>query len=98
MSCKARVVAFSCFRPVPACYRRQVTTTRAREFPVFIPQLTGGARRRVVAGRLFFPCYLQETAPRRRAGSHVAAAAMDHYLTRCRRRPPFGTHSARPCF
>ena len=36
-------------------------------------------------GRLFFSCYLQETAPRRGSPSHVAAAAMDHYLTRCRR-------------
>jgi hypothetical protein len=27
-SCKARVVAFSCFRPVPACYRRQGEPTK----------------------------------------------------------------------
>src|SRR5262249_42603847 len=28
-SCKARVVAFSCFRPVPSCYRWQIGATRA---------------------------------------------------------------------
>jgi hypothetical protein len=27
-SCKARVVAFPCFRPVPACYRRQGEPTK----------------------------------------------------------------------
>src|SRR5262249_43217885 len=44
--------------------------------------LTRHAKRRVVAGRLFFPCYLQETAPRRGSPSHVAAVGADHYLTR----------------
>src|SRR5262249_57820210 len=28
-SCKARVVAVPCFRPVPSCYRRQVVPTQA---------------------------------------------------------------------
>ena len=27
-SCKARVVAFSCFRPVPSCYRRRGEATK----------------------------------------------------------------------
>jgi len=84
-SCKARVVAFPCFGPVPSCYRRQVTATRARAFLVYIPPLTGHEKRRVVAGRLFFSCYLQGNTGPRTSPSHVADAAVHHYLTRCRR-------------
>jgi hypothetical protein len=58
--------------------------------------LRAKARPQVVAGRLFFPCYLQEntekTAPRG-SPSHVADAAVHHYLTRCRRGHGRGTIS-----
>ena len=39
----------------------------------------------VVAGRLFFSCYLQGNTGPRASPLHVADAAVDHYLTRCRR-------------
>jgi hypothetical protein len=37
-------------------------------------------RRRVVAGRLFFSCYLQGNTGPRASPSHVADAAVHHYL------------------
>jgi len=53
------------------------------DFPFAHRRLWAKARRRVVAGRLFFSCYLQgNTGPRgpRASPSHVADAAVHHYL------------------
>src|SRR5262249_58183672 len=58
-SCKARVVAFPCFRPVPSCYRRPNRATHAtplarisRLHPAAYGQRRGG---QVVARPPFFP-------------------------------------------
>src|SRR5262249_38985832 len=53
------------------------------DFPFAHRRLRAKARRRVVAGRLFFSCYLQgNTGPRGpwASPSHVADAAVHHYL------------------
>src|SRR5499427_10081141 len=73
---------FVLFRPVIGGKASRPKKRRRRAFPLLIRWLRGNTKRRVVAGRLFFPCYLQETAPRRGSPSHVAAGGADHYLTR----------------
>jgi hypothetical protein len=88
--CKARVVAFPCFRPVPSCYRRQGETTEETP-PARISAFRTtayGTRETPGCGRPpVFPCYLQEkTGPQgslaapRASPSHVADAAVHHYL------------------
>src|SRR5262249_14362906 len=87
-SCKARVwlfPVFVLFRPVIDGKASRPKKRRRRAFPLLIRWLRGNTKRRVVAGRLFFPCYLQEkTGPpggafarcRRRRGSlpHAVSA------------------------
>src|SRR5262249_57896745 len=47
-SCKATVVAFLCYPPVPSCYRQPNRATRAapclRAFLVCVPPLTGNEK------------------------------------------------------
>src|SRR5262245_53663237 len=57
---------FVLFRPVIDGKASRPKKRRRRAFPLFFRWLRGNTKRRVVAGRLFFPCYLQETAPRDR--------------------------------
>ena len=49
---------FVLFRPVIGSQIGRPARRRPRGFSVCIPSLTGHAKRRVVAGCLFFPCYL----------------------------------------
>src|SRR5262249_42060446 len=72
----------SCSGLLSAARRADQRSAGGRAFPLLIRWLRGNAKRRVVAGRLFFPCYLQERTGPRGSPSHVAAAALDHYLTR----------------
>ena len=88
-SCKARVVAFPCFGPVPPCYRRQVAATRktpaariSRVHPAAYGE-TRGAGLWPAAG--FSPVIYREKQEARGLPSQVAAGGADHYLTRCRR-------------
>src|SRR5262249_31758649 len=51
---------FVLFRPVIDGKASRPKKRRRRAFPLFFRWLRGNTKRRVVAGRLFFPCYLQE--------------------------------------
>src|SRR6516225_8586911 len=86
MCCKARVVAFSCFRPVPPCYRRPNRVARATP-PARISRFhPAGYGKRETQGlwpaACFSPVIYREIQEARGAPTHVAVAAADHYLTR----------------
>src|SRR5262249_44422035 len=76
---------FVLFRPVIGGKASRPKKRRRRVFPLLIRWLRGNTKRQVVAGRLFFSCYLQGNtgaAGPRASPSHVADAAVHHYLTR----------------
>src|SRR5215472_15405482 len=71
---------FVLFRPVIGGQIGRATRRRPRGFLVYVPPLTGNEKRQVAAGRLFFSCYLQGNTGPRASPSHVADAAVHHYL------------------
>src|SRR5262245_13405042 len=87
--CKARVVAFPCFRPVPPCYRPPLAATRATppaRISRFHPATYGETRNAgLYPAACFSPVIYREIQEARRSPAHVADAAVHHYLTRCRR-------------
>ena len=68
-----RSPVFLLFRPVIDGKAGRPARRRTRSFPVFILELTGRHRRRVVRGLLLFSCSLHETA--RRGAARVRRAS-----------------------
>src|SRR5215831_2275579 len=87
-SCKARVVAFSCFRPVPPCYRRQAAAARKTPPPRISrlhPAAYGETRGTGLwPAACFSPVIYREIQEARGSPTQVTAGGADHYLTRCR--------------
>src|SRR2546430_11572838 len=88
MFCKAGLwlsSVFALFRPVIDGQIGRPARRRPRGFPIYIPRLTGKGAAAGCGRPPVFPCYLQgntgKTAPRG-SPSHVADAALHHYLTR----------------
>src|SRR5262249_54006758 len=74
---------FVLFRPVIGGKTSRPKKRRRRVFPLLIRWLRGNTKRQVVPGRLFFSFYLQGNtgaAGPRASPSHVADAAVHHYL------------------
>src|SRR5262249_9645342 len=97
--CKARVVAFPCFRPLllSAAKSSEPRDAHGADFSFSSRRLRETRNAGLWPAACFSPVIYRKKQGRGGSPSHVAAGGADHYLTRCRRGPRCGAGSSWPC-